>query len=233
MQTRTEILTDRQRGIAAQLAKELNIDAERIRFLNKEKPNEPWLSPEALMTIARQSPRFKALSEDYQEFIAPLRQVVHHATFIDVDGRTFGRCGVATIDADVDIDAHVIAAGRSISAALNSGGINPLRPGAAVGTVDHLGSLPSADGNEVLARLSDLARIHILAKEKGLIVVGAGPNGTDDLTKYRDQLAQWFQGVRTVAGFGPDKRASLIEALSQLPDPDEFAELKEPEGAAR
>lgn len=228
MQTRTEIRTDQQRGIAAQLAKELNIDAERIRFLNKDKPNEPWLSPEALMTIARQSPRFKALSEDYQEFIAPLRQVVHHATFIDVDGRTFGRCGVATIDADVDIDAHVIAAGRSISAALNSGGINPLRPGAAVDLGDFN---PASDANEVVARRGDLARIHILAKQKGLIIAGAGPNGTDDISQYREQLREWY-GVTTSAGFRADKRASLIEALSRLPDPDEFAELKEPEGAA-
>jgi hypothetical protein len=228
MQTRTTILTDRQRGVARDLAKALNIDGDRIRFLNPDKPEEPWLPPEALVTIARQSPRFKTLDEGYQEFIQQLRQVVHHATFIDVDGRTFGRCGVATIDEDADIDAHVIAAGRAISAALNTGGINPLRPGATVAPVD-LGSLPlssSADANELIARRGDLARIHILAKQKGLIIEGAGVNGAESTKKYKDQLEAWY-GVRSAYGFSPEQRASLIEALSRLPDPDEFAELRE------
>lgn len=225
MQTKTRILTDRQRAIASELAKLHNIDADRVRFLNSDNPHEPWLPPEALITIARQSDRFKALDEGYQEFIAPLRQVVHHATFIDVGGCTFGRCGVATIDEDADLDAHDVAAGRAISRALTAGGLNPLRPGSVV----ELGNLnlPSS-GNplEVLARRADLARIHILAKQKGLIIEGAGPNGTDDLTKYRNQLAVWYEGARSTAGFSPEKRASVIEALSQLPEPDEFAELE-------
>lgn len=222
--------TRQQQSIAEDLARRLQIDSERILFLNSRNKEEPWLPPEALTTIARQSDRFKHLDEGFQEFIAPLNQVVHHATFIDCEGNTFGRSGVATVGAFADLDAHIIAAGRAISAALTSGGINPLRPGSVVALSGETGG--SIPVSPVLAAAesgrADLARIHILAKEKGLIV-------GKDYSGYRNFLRKHYDGAISVAGFDPLLRKSVIEALERFNPagsdvPDEFAGLEE-EGA--
>jgi hypothetical protein len=221
--------TRQQQAIAEELARRLQIDGERILFLSSRNKEEPWLPPEALTTIARQSDRFKHLDEGFQEYIAPLNQVVHHATFIDCEGNTFGRSGVATVGAFADLDAHLIAAGRAISAALTSGGINPLRPGSVVALAAGKGE-PARVSPELAAAESgrnDLARIHILAKEKGLIV-------GKDYSKYRDFLSTHY-GATSVAGFDSLMRKSVIEALDRYkPEvPIEFAELsEESEGAA-
>jgi len=219
--------TKQQQAIAEDLARRLQIDGERILFLNSRDKEEPWLPPEALTTIARLSDRFKHLDEGFQEFIPPLNQVVHHATFIDCEGNTFGRSGVATVGAFADLDAHIIAAGRAISAALTSGGINPLRPGSVVTLSTEKGG-PNFISPELAATessRSDLARIHILAKEKGLIV-------GKDYSGYRNFLRQKYDGAVSVAGFDQLQRKSVIEALERFDPavsdvPDEFAGLDE------
>jgi hypothetical protein len=212
-----------QQGVAEKLAREFDIDPERILFLNPEKPEEPWLSAEALVTIARQSGNFQAIDEGYDQFIAPLNQVVHHATVTDKEGRVYTRSGVATIGERQDIDDHALAAGRAVGAALTAAGFNPLRPGAVV-SINARPHVGAALGEEANSRNTDLKRIHALAEEKGLI--RRGPNDSIDRTGYRAFLLTNFN-TTTAVSLDETQRASLINAIEQLPrvEEDEFAEV--------
>lgn len=221
IQTRTE----QQQTIADRLANEFDIDGERILFLNPDKPEEPWLPAEALVTIARQSGNFQAIDESFDQFIAPLQQVVHRATVIDRDSRTYTRSGVSTINERTDIDDHALAAGRAVSAALTAAGFNPLRPGAVVSIKSHTQQQTTlSQADEAHSRNVDLKRIHALATEKGLILPLAG--GAWDRAGYRRLLSEKY-GINTAAGFDATQRASLINHLQQLPDvvADEFADV--------
>ena len=230
---RTQARTEQQQTLANELAAAHNINAEQILFLNEQKPLDPWINPESLTTIGRQSDIFRSLDEGFQEYIASLDQVVHHATFIDSDGRTFGRSGIATVKKceQMGLDPHVIAAGRAISASLNSGGINPLKPGS---VIPNGKSAPTAvDAANAETRRADLARIHELARKKELIV-------GQDFSGYRGFLVQHEfykgDGLATAAHLKEPQRKSLIEALenyqpSSASMPPEFAELDKAEGA--
>jgi len=228
MSTRFQPRSESQKKLAAELGQQLHIDPDRILFFP-----EPWLPPEALTAIARQSDKIKTLDEGYQEFIPSLNQVAHHATVIDYKGRTWGRSGIATVDEHAEVDAHVLAAGRCISAALTSAGVNPLRPGSIV----ELSELPSPeplDGDEVANKNKELRQIHLIATQKGLIKIieVPGEKPRRDYTEYRMRLGQWFKGVTTAAGFDHLQRQSVIEALNRLPDVDEFAGLIDEESEA-
>ena len=216
-------LTIKQLEIRRQLGEQFNIDPERILFLNESKPEEPWLPAEALMTIARQSGDFKGIDESVDQYIEPLKQIVHRATVIDAVGRTYTRCGVATLGEREDVDDHALAAGRALNAALTAAGFNPLRPGAVV-TLDLPLPKNAPTGASVVAeansRTIDLKRIHLIAAEKGLIKHRR--NGEKDVSAYRQMLKQNF-GVSTVVAMSATERASLINYMQQLPDVDEFA----------
>ena len=73
----TTTRTVKQETIAQGLAAQFGIDPERVYFPNTEKPDEPWLPAESLITIARQSGDFQTIDEGFDQFIAPLNQVVH------------------------------------------------------------------------------------------------------------------------------------------------------------
>lgn len=214
--------TVNQAAIRRELGEKFNIDPDRILFLNENKPDEPWLPAEALMTIARQSGNFQAIDETVEQFIAPLNQIVHRATVIDTAGRSYGRCGVATIGERQDIDDHALAAGRALNAALTAAGFNPLRPGASVVIDLNLPKHESTQADEAKARTTDLKRIHAIGIEKGLIQYIPGA-GKDD-RGYRQMLREKF-GVGSAVGFDAAQRASLINHLEQLPAYDEFAEV--------
>lgn len=217
--------TQKQDEIAARLASEFDIDADRILFLNPDKPEEPWLSAEALVTIARRSGNFQAIDETFNQYIAPLNQVVHSATVVDKDGRSYTRSGVATIGEREEVDDHTLAAGRAVGAALTAAGFNPLRPG---GVVSIHQSRQQAAGQSqadpAQSRNTDLKRIHALAVEKGLIKTL--PGDQRDMVEYRKALKANY-GVTSAAGFDVHQRASLINYLEQLPDVDEFADVDE------
>src|SRR5436853_7896891 len=95
MNTQAQTFTESQQAVVASLRTKFEIDDDQIRFLNPEKPNEPWLSAEGLMSIARQTTAFRSISERFDSFIPELMQVVHCATVVDQEGRTFERTGVA------------------------------------------------------------------------------------------------------------------------------------------
>ena len=217
-------LTLKQETIRMQLAEQFNIDPERILFLNEKNPDEPWLNAEALTTIARQSGQFQAIDEEFNQYIERLNQIVHSATVVDREGRSYTRSGVATIGESSEIDDHGLAAGRAMSAALTAAGFNPLRPGA-VNTLDlNLPTDQPVISDEAQSRNQDLKRIHKLAEVKGLII--PTPGGGWDRTKYRQMLMEKYE-VNTAAGFDQLQRASLIQVLEQMPDVvvDEFAEV--------
>jgi hypothetical protein len=219
-QTRTK----KQQEIADQLASQYDIDAERVLFLNEDKPEEPWLSAEALITVARQSGDFQAIDESFNQFISQLNQVVHSATVIDKEGRTYTRSGVATIGEREEIGEHALAAGRAVSAALTAAGFNPLRPGTVVPVQPRATSAAQSQADEAHSRNIDLKRIHKLAEEKGLI--RRLTSGMFDRTGYRELLVEKF-GTNTAAHFNQTERASLINFIQQLPDAveDEFADV--------
>lgn len=216
--------TLQQESISLKLSEQFNIDPERILFLNEKNPEEPWLSAEALVTIARQTGNFQTIDESYDQLIVPLNQVVHRATVIDREGRTYSRCGIATIGEREDIDDHALAAGRAISAALTAAGFNPLRPGAVVTLDLTLQSDSPANAAEAQSRNADLKRIHKIAEVKGLIT--RKPGGGWDRTGYRQFLTDNYK-TNTAAAFDALQRASLINALERLQDAvvDEFAEV--------
>lgn len=214
--------TEKQQQIAEKLAREFDIDAERVLFLNSDKPEEPWLSAEALTTIARRSGEFNGIDEGFDQHIAGLNQIVHRATVTDKGGRVYTRSGVATVGERQDIDDHALAAGRAVGAALTAAGFNPLRPGGVV-SINSRQQAGAAQGEEANSRSTDLKRIHAIAEEKGLI--RRGRDGSIDRTGYRTFLLTNYN-TTTAAQFDEAQRASLINALQQLPDPsdDEFAE---------
>ena len=228
----TTTRTEKQNSVAQLLASEFKIDAERVYFLKPDKPEEPWLPAESLVTIARQSGEFRAIDESFDQFIEPLHQVVHRATVIDQDGRTYTRSGVATVGERAAnsaqrevLDEHALAAGRAVSAALTAAGFNPLRPGSVIPLDSRRGGAQAdaAGADEAQSRNTDLKRIHALAVEKGLIRMM--PGGGRDLTEYRRMLREKFN-ANTAADFSATQRASLINYLTQLPvEIDEFADV--------
>lgn len=224
-------LTPKQQEIAKQLAEKFNIDVERIYFLKPDKPEEPWLPAESLTTIARQTGDFQAIEESFDQFVSTLNQVIYRATVVDRGDRHFTRSGVATIGEHKDLDAHELAKGRAVSAALTAAGFNPLRPGAIVTLDLDIPREGQQTVDEAQQRTKDLKAIHVLAVERGLIRML--PGNIRDNTAYRKMLKEKF-GVNSTVNLTATPRASLInylktasaEELAQFIDEDEFAGLE-------
>ena len=217
-------MTENQRKVIEQLTTRFNIDPDQIKFLNPDRPDEPWLSAEALITIARQSGNFRTIEEEFSQYIQPLHQVVHIATVIDHEGRVYRRTGVATIGESVpgrgEPDEHALAASRALAAALRAAGFHPLRPGTVV-QIDAVRRLaeatppaPVSTDDSAQLRNIDLRQIHMLAQKKGLI---RDLGGRKDMSGYRAWLMETF-GVETAAALNETERASAINALRLLPD---------------
>lgn len=228
--------TPKQKEIVAQLVERFGIDGSKVLFLNEKNPDEPWLRAMLLAGIARKSGLFKVVRVEWENYIEPLSQIIYQGTVVDVDDRIYSLPGVATANEkhdridDEEINAHDLAESRALRSTLTLAGFDPFDPTSVV----HLGEFKSAQRDvaaaEAESRRADLARIHILAKEKMLIIEGAGPGGKDDTDGYRNFLRDNYNGVRTAAGFSPTQRKSLIEALERY-EIDEFASL-EPERLA-
>lgn len=211
--------TVEQQQVVAQLGSIYSIDTEKIRFLNKANPLEPWLPAEALMTIARQSGKFRTISEDFATYIEPLKQVVHVATLVDPDGRVYTRSGAATLGEEIDgetVDPHSLASARALKAVFDAAGFNPTKSAPVLDL--KLSPEQHSVADQAVSRTNDLKIIHILAARKGLIVPSESDPSINDMTAYRAYLKEWF-GVDTAAGFSPTARASLIRILRELPDP--------------
>ena len=219
----TQILTrsHEQQAVVARLADAFNVDPEKILFLNKEKPLEPWLNYKALVAIARQSGEFKQIAEAYVEFIpAPMSQVVHTATVVNLKDQAFTRSGVAGLGEKLPnqevADEHDLAGARALRAALDDAGFDPTK---AAPVLDlKLPPNEHAEAQEAQTRLKDLARIHILAAEKGLTVPYQRDPEQLDRTGYLKFVKEKF-GAITTADMGPADRARVIHALTEYEPP--------------
>lgn len=212
-----------QARVADALAQTYGIDPGRVFFPDESNPNKPWLGANELMSIARKSDRIKVIEECFDTFIEALKQIVHTARIVDTEGREYSMVGVATIGekvGDGDGDAHALAASRALVSTLSAAGLNPIRMGGdstfkPVATFEPASS-DTGPGSSRLAeaksRNNDLARIHILAEQAGLITREAGQV---DATAYRNWLLETFNLKSSVAA-DASTRASIINALEQL-----------------
>lgn len=215
----TSIRTPVQQEIVKKLAENFAIDGTRVLFLDPEDHTNPWLNSKALLAIARQSGEFKQVATTYTEYIEALKQVVWSSTVVDRNGLAYTRSGVATLGERLPnqevADEHDLAGARALRAALDDAGFDPTK----AAPVLNLNLPPNehAAAQEAQTRLKDLARIHILAAEKGLVV----PRDDDsiDRTGYRNFLKDNFEGVTTTAGMGPADRARVINALTEYQPP--------------
>ncbi len=217
-------LTTQQSELLDELHKRFGLDTNRILFLNEKDLNEPWIPPDELMSIARQHGGFELVSVVHDKFISETRQQVYTGMVTDLDRRSFVRSGVATIGetpAGVEIDVDVLASGRALSAALRDAGFHPFRSGSVI----DLQIKKPAQGEltaESSSRRSDLARIHIIAEEKGLIVKTAG---NTDMSKYRLVIKSKF-GVASAAVLDEPERKAVINFLENF-DPAAVDDLKD------
>lgn len=215
----------KQRQIAENLSDAYGFPPEAVRFF---KDDEPWLGAEELMLVARKSPDVQNVHEDFDQFIEPLKQVVHTASVVLKDGRTFQRTGIAKVGErlpgmkdDEMVDEHLLAASRAIRSALIAAGINPAKPQPAEPRREAMVTYDKAGANvdDAAQRDKDLKEIHALAWEAGLIV--RGESGTDH-TRYRnflhDHLAKQgriYLDTPSAASLDTTDRASVISALRE------------------
>lgn len=198
-----------QRRIVQSLEREFGIDGSRVMFLN----GEPWLPSDVLMTIARRSGKFLSIEEDFKEFVPVVKQFVHTARLVDRGGMVFQRSGVATVGEQLPTgeyaDPHDLAASRALVKVMNAAGVNPFKPAAAITFAE----------DDKQGRNADLARIHILAGEAGL--VGVDEEGLKSHKAYYGYLREWGRSalgreVKTSAELNQEQRAMLIESLKRM-----------------
>jgi hypothetical protein len=230
-----QLRTPEQKAIVERLVNRFGIDGRKVIFF-PEDPNYPWLKASLLKQIARQSGKFKHIGAEFVQFIEPLKQLVYQGNVVGTDGCIYSLPGIATIgerlpEAEEVFDEHDLAEARALRSTFDLAGVDPLDPTSVV-PLNAKEPAPPRDPQaaETLQRLSDNARIHILARDKRLIV-------DKDFSGYRKFIAEFlnkkYDGRETVAGFDVVQRKSLIEALeryvpsrsSALDVPPEFAEV--------
>lgn len=205
--------TARQEEILSKLNQNFGIKPDRILFINKRDPNDPWIPSDELESIARQVDGFKHVAVNHDKFIPERQQVVYTAMVVDKNDTSFTRTGIATIDENDEIDADTLASGRALGAALRAAGFHPYRSGSVVDFAQLRDSIEQKRTDEKLtaieeearSRSNDLKQIHALATKKGLII-GSNRIG------YHLWLAEKY-GVKTAINFDQSKRAQLINSL--------------------
>jgi hypothetical protein len=217
----TKQLELEQSKVADAIVNQYGIDRERIYFLNQRKPLEPWIPPDQLIICARQEGGFREIEDQFDQFVDTLKQVIHRGRVVDAQGRVFTCIGVATLGEQpikgVIFDEHQLAGGRAVSAALTAGGFNPFKVGSnqsfkPVATLDDEAREDRVQSPAV-RRNNDIARIHILAEQAGLIHPHAhGHAHGVDSTKYRAWLRENF-GVGSSTEASQEDRARIINAL--------------------
>lgn len=229
---RTIAPNEKQRAQLANLKQNFDLSDEDIaRCLVFSSEQAPWIPPDLLQAIALQVGANRYVGVKFEQFIPQLQQIAWTATVIDERERTFERSGVATIGESSngrDIDPHVLASGRALQAALNAAGFNPFKPGFVaivtpaddqqhpdVMSVDERSAHLLED--ELELRRKDLAQIHKLAQDSGLIV-------GKDQRRYREWLMDKFH-VHSSIELDAKTRASVINALSTFELEDYLLEI--------
>lgn len=217
----TTITTAKQEEIVNTLVQNFDLNPDRILFINPRDPNEPWIAPDELQSIARQTESLTQISVTHDKFIPETNQVVYAATVVSRNGLTFSQTGVAVRGENpngVEIDADVLASGRALSAALRAAGIHPYKSGSVVdiGVVrQQVEAKKDEQAVQTESRNNSLRRLHTLAEQKGLKI------GRND-TAYRMWLYREF-GTSSAATFDSEKMALAINRLENYEN--EFANL--------
>lgn len=219
-------------------------DIARCLFFD-ENQQIPFIPAEFKIAIARRTNQFSSIDAEFSSHVSSLNQLIYKGTVIDQDGRSVTRTGVSTIGEKVDgkdMDPHKLAENRALSQALDDFGFNPFKTNflsgimvlerivkgsATTHTADPVGAapLPRYVSPEAQRRRDDLALIHKLAEEKGLMI--KLQSGGFDVVGYRDWLERKF-GSRTAAPLDQDTRAQVINKLRLYPeaeDRDDFSFL--------
>ena len=220
------------------MGRQLGIDPNRILFFEN---GQPWLREDELHQLARRSGLFQETDCEFRQYVSELNQIIYRAVVTDIHGVRFSRSGVATIGETVNgvkCDPHDLSASRAMRNALDAAGFDPFKTGSVIPielesdnvdckrekAVEALKKLIHFDSDSVDSRHSDLARIHILAVEAGLIVKKAEGVRADS-TRYYDWLEETVTRmtgakmiVRSAASLDQDQemRAKVIAALEQL-----------------
>jgi hypothetical protein len=225
-----QLRTDQQKKVVDRLVKTFGIDGSKVLFLNADKPDEPWLRGKQLAAIARQSGLFKVIRAEHEKVVdvGSQRQVIYQGTVVDLDDRIYSLPGVATIGekiaaTDEDVNADDLAESRALRSSLEIAGFDPFDPNSVVPLGEfQTAATRDADVAKTESRRADIARAHIVARAKGLIV-------GKDFLGYRMFLKDHYN-EDSMAGFDATQRKSLIEALERYepPVPPEFADLDGP-----
>jgi hypothetical protein len=225
-----QLRTQQQQAVVNRLVQAFGIDGSKVLFLNEKNLVEPWLRGKTLAAIARKSGLFKVIRVEVEQPILALKQVVYQGTVVDLEDRSYSLPGVATLgekiaETDEEVNENDLAESRALRSTLELAGFDPLDPMSVVPLDGSSASnaparTPEAASTNVYQ--DDMARIHILGREKGLIV-------GKDYSKYRKFLVENYDGAVSVAGFDALQRKSVIAALELYrPEvPDEFAGLDE------
>jgi hypothetical protein len=204
-------------------------EIERCLFFSRDQ-EIPFIPTEILIRIARSTGDFASIEPEYSTYVHALEQLVYKGTVVDRNGRAITRIGVATVGerpGGYEIDPHKLAEGRALGAALTDAGFNPLKPRSVVKfekpvTPTTADLHAAADVlSEAEKRRRDLSRIHVLARDCGLLKKQDG--GGWDTFDYRNWLHENF-GSRTAATLDEATRAQVINKLSLYPDDESFVE---------
>jgi hypothetical protein len=222
-------------------------EVSRCLFFRKDQ-DEPWIPPDLIEAIARKTGKFQGINALFDQYVEPLKQIVYTASVTDEFGRQYVRSGVATLGEKpngADIETGTLACGRALTAALTAAGYNPFRASSIVDLdqrrsvsptppfsgqpLDEAAKQLHATEDAAALRKKDLAQIHKLATDKGLIDYQVG--GDKDLRRYRNWLEANFR-ERSAVEFDATKRALVINKLTEYNRDDDYiqhlsAELRE------
>lgn len=221
-----QLRTTAQQKVVDQIVTRFGIDGSKVLFLNSAKPNEPWLRAKLMAAMARQSGKFKAIRVEVEPPIPQHDQVVCQGTVVDLDDHIYSLPGVATrgekiAETEEEVSEYDLAESRALRSTLELAGFDPLDPTSVVPLGDFNPGPRDPVVAEVESRRADLARIHILGEERGLI-------DGKDYSGYRKFLYDHYNKAKTAADFDALQRKSLIEALERYVPPavpEEFALL--------
>jgi hypothetical protein len=235
-----QLRTTQQRDMVQALVERFGIDGSKVVFFPEE-PDYPWLPGKQLAKVAQRSGQFKVVRVEHEKVmeVGSERQLHSQGTVVDLNDRIYSLPGVATVGETIagvtdNVDPWDLADARAMRSTLDLAGVDPLAalngPSRSPKPLDPIAA-------NTLARISDNARIHILARDKELIV-------GNDFSAYRRFVAKFlnepYDGNNSVVGFTSVQRKSFIETLeryvpapqrSEREVPPEFADVAE-EGKA-
>lgn len=216
-----QLRTTQQRDMVQALVERFGIDGSKVVFFPEE-PDYPWLPGKQLAKIAQRSGLFKVVRVEHEKVmeVGAARQLHSQGTVVDLNDFSYSLPGVATVGEKIagvsdDVDPWDLADARAMRSTLDLAGVDPL---AALNGHGRSPKPLDPVAANTLARISDNARIHILARDKGLIV-------GKDFSLYRRFISGFlnepYDGRESVAGFTALQRKSFIEALqSYVPAPE-------------